>query len=81
MSVLFVFVFVPVALALVVAAVIVFVWAAKRGQFDDLETPAIRMVHDDEGDSRVGEQDPRHNARRGSDARGALQRRGRIPNP
>jgi len=30
------------------AAVAAFVWAANRGQFDDLDTPAVRMLHDDE---------------------------------
>jgi cbb3-type cytochrome oxidase maturation protein len=39
----------PLALVIVGAAVGAFVWAARRGQFDDLETPALRMLHDDEG--------------------------------
>ena len=38
----------PLALIIVLAAVLAFVWAARRGQFDDLETPALRMLHDDE---------------------------------
>jgi cbb3-type cytochrome oxidase maturation protein len=25
-----------------------FVWAARKGQFDDLTTPAMRVLHDDE---------------------------------
>jgi cbb3-type cytochrome oxidase maturation protein len=25
-----------------------FVWAARRGQYDDLDTPALRMLNDDE---------------------------------
>jgi cbb3-type cytochrome oxidase maturation protein len=29
------------------AAVIAFIWATRRGQFDDLDTPAIRALHDD----------------------------------
>ena len=37
----------PLALLMVLAAVIAFVWAARRGQFDDMETPALRMLHDD----------------------------------
>ena len=37
----------PLALLIVLAAVIAFVWAARRGQFDDLETPALRILHDD----------------------------------
>ena len=46
MSVLYIVV--PVALLIVAAAVGAFVWAANRGQFDDLETPALRILHDDE---------------------------------
>ena len=37
----------PLALILVFAAVAAFVWAAKKGQFDDLETPALRIVPDE----------------------------------
>jgi cbb3-type cytochrome oxidase maturation protein len=53
MSVLFVLV--PAALALVGAAIAAYVWAARRGQFDDLTTPAIRAALDDDevpGDDR-----------------------------
>ena len=39
----------PLALVIVAAAVVAFSWAARRGQFDDLETPALRMLHDDDG--------------------------------
>ncbi len=42
----------PLALVIVMGAVIAFIWAARRGQFDDLETPALRMLHDDEGAPR-----------------------------
>jgi cbb3-type cytochrome oxidase maturation protein len=38
----------PLALVLVLAAVVAFVWAARGGQFDDLHTPALRVMHDDE---------------------------------
>jgi len=38
----------PLALVIVGAAVVAFSWAARRGQFDDLETPALRMLHDDD---------------------------------
>lgn len=37
----------PLALVIVGVALWAFVWSAKSGQFDDLDTPAIRMVHDD----------------------------------
>lgn len=46
MSVLYVVV--PLAILLAAAAVWGFVWATRRGQFDDLDTPAHRMLHDDE---------------------------------
>lgn len=42
-----IFLVLPLALLIVAVAVGAFVWATKRGQFDDLETPAIRAVHDD----------------------------------
>lgn len=41
---------VPVALCFVAAALVAYVRAARAGQFDDLETPAIRMLFDDEPD-------------------------------
>ena len=45
MSVLYLVV--PLALLVVGAAVWAYVWASTRGQFDDLDTPAIRMLRDD----------------------------------
>ncbi len=36
----------PLALIIVGGAVLAFVWSAKNGQYDDLETPAVRMLHD-----------------------------------
>lgn len=38
----------PVALLMGFGAVAAFVWAVNRGQYDDLDTPAIRILHDDE---------------------------------
>jgi cbb3-type cytochrome oxidase maturation protein len=46
MSVLFVVV--PLALLASGAAVAAFIWAVRRGQLDDLTTPAHRMLEDDE---------------------------------
>ena len=43
---------VPVALFVVGLAVAAYIWAARRGQFDDLTTPALRMLHDDEADDQ-----------------------------
>lgn len=45
MSVLFIAV--PFALAFAISAVIAFLWASRSGQLDDLETPPLRMLHDD----------------------------------
>lgn len=45
MSVLYLVV--PLALLVVGVAVWAYVWASARGQFDDLDTPAIRMLRDD----------------------------------
>ena len=42
-----VFLILPLALLLGAVAVAAFVWAARSGQFDDLDTPAKRMLHDD----------------------------------
>tara|TARA_R110002095_G_scaffold78106_2_gene67106 strand:- start:46157 stop:46324 length:168 start_codon:yes stop_codon:yes gene_type:complete len=38
----------PVAILLALAAVIGFVWTVSRGQYDDLETPAYRILEDDQ---------------------------------
>jgi cbb3-type cytochrome oxidase maturation protein len=45
MSVLFVLV--PVALLLVIIFVVAYAWSSRSGQFDDLTTPAIRVLHDE----------------------------------
>lgn len=45
------FVLLPVALLFCLAAVLVFTWAARSGQFDDLTTPGVRVLHDDESGS------------------------------
>ena len=42
-----IYIVLPLALFVILIAVLAYVWAAKRGQFDDLTTPAIRVLHDD----------------------------------
>ncbi len=39
---------VPLSLVLLGVAVAAFVWAVKRGQFDDLDTPALDILEDDD---------------------------------
>jgi cbb3-type cytochrome oxidase maturation protein len=41
------FVILPVALVLSGIAAFAFVWATRRGQFDDIETPAVRLLCDE----------------------------------
>ena len=38
---------IPVTFILAAIALMLFVWAIPSGQFDDLETPAIRILFDD----------------------------------
>lgn len=42
------FLLIPVSLLLLVLAVAVFFWAVRNGQFDDLDTPAYRILMDAE---------------------------------
>ncbi len=42
-----VYVLLPVALLLAIAGVIAFIWSVRQGQYDDLETPAMRVLHED----------------------------------
>lgn len=53
MSILYVLI--PLALLLLGGAVWAFFWAVSSGQFDDLDTPAVRIVMDD--DSKPGDED------------------------
>ncbi len=39
---------IPIALIFAGAFVGAFVWATKSGQFDDVDTPAHRMLNEDE---------------------------------
>lgn len=43
-----VFLLIPLALMLLAVAVAAFVWAVRAGQFDDLETPATRILYDED---------------------------------
>lgn len=43
-----VFVLLPLALLIAGIAVALFIWAVRSGQYDDLDTPAVRILFDDE---------------------------------
>lgn len=38
---------IPLSLTLLAAAIGAFVWAVRKGQFDDMETPALDILSDD----------------------------------
>lgn len=41
------YVIVPLTILLAFAALAAFMWALRREQFDDLETPAVRVLFDE----------------------------------
>lgn len=43
-----IYLLIPLASAIAIAAVGAFIWATRQGQFDDLDTPAIRAIQDDD---------------------------------
>lgn len=45
-----IYILIPLSIVLVVLAVFAFSWAAKSGQFDDLDSPALSIL-DDEDDA------------------------------
>jgi cbb3-type cytochrome oxidase maturation protein len=44
------FALIPLAILLLAAALWGFFWAVRSGQFDDLDTPAVRILLDDENE-------------------------------
>jgi cbb3-type cytochrome oxidase maturation protein len=42
-----VYIVLPLALIFVVVALFVFIRSVRAGQFDDMETPGMRVLHDD----------------------------------
>jgi cbb3-type cytochrome oxidase maturation protein len=46
MSVLYIVL--PLAIVLAGGAVAGFIWAVRGGQFDDIDTPPLRAVHDED---------------------------------
>lgn len=60
-----VFVVLPVSILLALVAVVLFVLSVRRGQLDDLDTPALRMLPDDEpvdADDEAADRDARDDA-------------------
>lgn len=38
----------PLAIILAIGFVAAFIWATRSGQYDDMDSPAVRMLHDEE---------------------------------
>lgn len=55
-------VLVPISVLLLGLAIGAFVWAVKRGQFDDLDTPALDILRDDPVQPTPHQSEP-HDAR------------------
>ena len=43
-----IFVLLPISVFLALVALVGYLWSVRNGQLDDLETPAIRAIFDDE---------------------------------
>ena len=50
---------IPLSLLLLGAAIAAFVWAVRRGQFEDLETPALDILVDEPTPRAPTARDPR----------------------
>ncbi|GAA0683814.1 hypothetical protein GCM10009104_06270 [Marinobacterium maritimum] len=45
-----IYLLIPIAIILVSVAIWAFFWSVKQGQFDDLESPAHRILFEDDDD-------------------------------
>lgn len=63
-----IFLLLPLTLLLAASGVAGFIWAVSKGQLEDLETPAHRILFDETGDSALNFPDPVNR----DDAAGAL---------
>lgn len=61
---------IPLSLVLVGVIVGAFLWAVRSGQFDDLEGPAHRILHDDEDGEVEEEPAPSRSDERARDTAG-----------
>ena len=66
---------VPVSLLLLAGAIWAFVWAVRSGQFDDLDTPPLDILHEDDRaarqtDTRPGDVPPQAQGPAGQSAAG-----------
>lgn len=60
-----IYLLIPIAIILASVAIWAFFWSVKQGQFDDLESPAHRILYDDDDalipdDARQDKSDRQH---------------------
>jgi len=53
-----IFITVPVTLLFIACGVAIFIWANKKGQFDDLDSPAHRILFDDDEPAQPKKEEP-----------------------
>jgi len=47
---------IPLSIVILIGAIYLFFWAVKDGQFDDLESPAVSILFDDDLEIKVNKQ-------------------------
>jgi len=47
---------IPLSIIILIGAIYLFFWAVKDGQFDDLESPAVSILFDDDLEINVNKQ-------------------------
>ena len=46
------FVLIGASLLVAIIFVVAFIWSVRRGQYDDLHTPSVRMLFDDQSEQK-----------------------------
>ncbi len=55
-----IFLLIPLSLLLVGVAIWAFFWATRSGQFDDLDSPALSILDDEQADANDRDDSPPH---------------------
>jgi len=63
-----IYIVLPIALLLAVLGLTAFIWAVRKGQFDDLDSPSIRMLFDDEEGVEGSNHEGTNGTKEGGDA-------------
>lgn len=58
---------IPVAILFVILAVVIFFWAVKSNQFEDIEREGMRILLDDDEEQSQQQSQQHQNTHRGSD--------------